>query len=199
MRIIICDDHPIVAVSMAMLLESRGHEVVATTNHPRSLSALVAEHQPEACLLDLLYDGDPTIDAALAALDEIATLTDVVVVSGTSDPESRRQVLAHGASAVACKTATSDQLAALIEGRTSEVRPQAVPAVDNPYFVTERERQVLQCLIDGLSTARIASRLGLRHATVRSHVQSILSKMGVHSRGAAVAVALSDGLTVSRS
>lgn len=199
MRLILCDDHPIVLASMAMLFASRGHEVVATTDHPRSLLGLVTEHRPEACLLDLLYAGDPTIDAPLEALDQISTFTDVVVVSGTNDPALHRQVMAHGAAAIVSKAATSDELTALVEGRTAAPRSKAKPSAVNRYFLTERERQVLQCLIDGLSTPRIASRLDLRQATVRSHVQSILSKMGVHSRGAAVAEAVRDGQTVSRS
>ncbi|MEO6987050.1 MAG: response regulator transcription factor [Aquihabitans sp.] len=198
MRIILCDDHPIVVVSMALMLESRGHEVVATANHPRSLCALVQDLHPDACLLDLLYEGESMIVSALDALDQIASITDVVVVSGTDDSDLRRQVLAHGASAVACKTSSSDELTALIEGRTADIGTRAIVAASNPHFLTEREREVLQCLIDGLSTTRIAERLGLRNATVRSHVQSILSKMGVHSRGQAVALAVGDGQTVSR-
>ena len=62
------------------------------------------------------------------------------------------------------------------------------------YFLTEREREVLDSLAEGHSTAVIAERLGVRAATARSHVQSVLMKLGVHSRVAAVAFAVERGL-----
>lgn len=60
------------------------------------------------------------------------------------------------------------------------------PAVTGFIFLTARELEVLRALAEGLSTSRIASLLGVAPATVRSHVKSLLSKLGVHSRVEAV-------------
>jgi DNA-binding NarL/FixJ family response regulator len=66
------------------------------------------------------------------------------------------------------------------------------------FFLTPREIEVLEAITDGLSTAKIASLLGISSATVRSHVKSLLAKLGLHSRVEAVSLVLrSDGLPTS--
>lgn len=196
MRLVICDDHPIVVISMTMLFEAHGHEVVATTDSPHRLPQLVAELQPDVCLLDFMFDGSFDATPALDAIELIAGATDVVVISGTADATQRAAALAAGASAVASKATAGDSLVALVEGRCPVAQTPSVPRASNPYRLTAREQQVLQSLINGDSTARMAQRLQMRHATARSHVQSLLLKMGVHTRSAAVAIGVRDGLAV---
>ncbi len=85
------------------------------------------------------------------------------------------------------------RLEELIAERLSGGPPRA-PAGDGPppgfALLTEREREVLDLLAEGLGTREIAARLTLSRATVRNHVQHILAKLGVHSRLEAVALAL---------
>jgi DNA-binding NarL/FixJ family response regulator len=70
--------------------------------------------------------------------------------------------------------------------------------LDRLLMLTPREMQVLQALADGGSTSTIASTLGIGSATVRSHVKSLLAKLGVHSRVEAVSLILrSDGRPAS--
>ena len=57
-------------------------------------------------------------------------------------------------------------------------------------FLTTRERQCLQLLVDGQDTAQMAQQLGVSPATVRTHVQSLLTKLGVHSRLEAASLAV---------
>ncbi len=193
MRICICDDHPIVVLSMVALFEAHGHEVVGTVGHPALVPGLVAEQRPDVCVLDLLYDDVPDALAALAAIGAVAPQTDVIVVSGAADPMQRQASLSAGAVAVASKACPPDELMALVEGRT-EVVAESPRSNRNPYFLTQREFQVLQSLIEGDSTERMAGRLGMRHATARSHVQSLLLKLGVHSRTAAVSIGVKQNL-----
>src|SRR5205823_13559280 len=61
-------------------------------------------------------------------------------------------------------------------------------------FLTDRERDVLQGLVQGESTKALVARLGAREGTVRTHVQSVLNKLGVHSRVAAIAFAVEHSL-----
>lgn len=196
MRILLCDDHPIVIMSLAELFIAHGHEVVATAAHPEELEELVAAHSPDVCVSDLLFDGQQDAAAALSAIEEIAKVTDVVVVSGAADATQRTAAMAAGAVAVVSKAAPPADLVALVEGRSDVCAVLPRPAGANPYFLTRREQQVLQSLIDGDSTERMAARLGMRHATARSHVQSVLLKLGVHSRTAAVSVGVRQGLVV---
>ncbi len=194
MRVLVCDDHPIVLLSMTMLIEASGHEVVATTDDPSEVAGLVDSQAPDVCLLDLLFHGDPT--ASLQAVQRVAPLTEVIVVTGTMDGAQRAAALEAGASAVASKGLPSDDLIALIEGRadaTSSPR-RGAPANADPWGLTAREYEVLSCLIDGDCTSRIATRLTMRNTTVRSHVQNLLLKMGVHTRAAAVARAIGEGV-----
>jgi DNA-binding NarL/FixJ family response regulator len=66
-----------------------------------------------------------------------------------------------------------------------------------PADLTERERQVLACMTEGLSNRQVADRLGLTTNTVRNHVQRILYKLNVHSRLEAVVIGTGQGLLAS--
>jgi DNA-binding NarL/FixJ family response regulator len=190
--LVLCDDHPIVMHSMAAMFRSHGHDVVATATRPEALVDLVRDHRPHACVTDLVFDADGP-GAVFEAIRQVSPFVDVVVLSGASDLTA--EALTAGATAVGSKSLSAEDILALVEGRTAEgtlARPVCRPR--GPYFLTDREFEVLQSLSDGDSTARMAERLGVRHATARSHVQSVLLKLGVHSRVAAVAVAVEAGM-----
>lgn len=202
MLCILCDDHPIVLLSQSMMLEGYGHEVAATASRPDQLPELVHRYGPDVCLTDLLFGDEDQGDDALAAIREVSPTTDVIVISGSATSEQRRAATAAGAAAVISKGATSEAILALVEGRVGQVEPPAAPGLSGPaghgdHFLTPREREVLQCLADGESTERIAIGLGMRHATARSHVQSVLLKLGVHTRTAAVAIGVRSSLVVT--
>lgn len=195
MRIVLCDDHPIVLMSLAELFIAHGHEVVATASHPEEMRGLVPAYRPHICVSDLLFGGQQDMVEALRAIREVALSTDVIVVSGAADAAQRKAAMAAGAVAVVSKAAPPADLVALVEGRSDRC-PVLQRSVANPYFLTQREQQVLQSLVDGDSTERMAARLGMRSATARSHVQGVLLKLGVSSRIAAVSVGVQRGLAV---
>lgn len=190
MDLVLCDDHPIVMASMAAMFRAHGHEPVATASHPADLVAAVQATGPHVCVTDLLFGDHVPVGEVLAVITELVPLVDVVVLSGATK-ELGADALAAGATAVGSKALPADAILALVEGRTpSEAGTPEVLRNRAPYFLTDREIEVLQSLSDGDSTARMAERLGVRHATARSHVQSVLLKLGVHSRMAAVAMAV---------
>lgn len=195
MDIVLCDDHEMVMESIGGLLEAHGHRVSATTPHPSTLPALVEQHAPDVCVTDLLFAGEDSPGDILPAITRIATSTDVVVLTGVSDPDGILAAQRAGAAAVGSKALPSKEILALVEGRAGPDAPDARREHgQQPFFLTDREVEVLQCLSDGDSTARMAETLGVRHATARSHVQSVLLKLGVHSRTAAVAVGVQQEL-----
>ncbi len=192
MQLVLCDDHPIVVHSMAEMFRAHGHEPVALASHPEQLMDLVHRHRPHVCVTDLLF-GDDGPEPVLAAIAQVSSFVDVIVLSGATGLTA--QAMAAGATAVGSKALPAADIVALVEGRTAV--GGVIRHVDRaraPYFLTDREIEVLQSLSDGDSTARMAERLGVRHATARSHVQSVLLKLGVHSRVAAVAVAVDAGM-----
>ncbi|CAN5752608.1 response regulator transcription factor [soil metagenome] len=192
MKCIICDDHPIVVLSTAMLIEAGGHEVAATTPRPDELLELVLRHRPDVCIVDLLHGG--SADAALEAIRDVACLADVVVLSGAVDGSMRIAAEAAGARTVVSKAATGRHLLASIEGLTAAEEQAADRVRPPPRPLTARQRQVLQYLAAGVSSARIAELLGIQHSTARSHIRGLLVTLGVRSRAAAVAHGVREGL-----
>jgi DNA-binding NarL/FixJ family response regulator len=189
---VLCDEQELAIISLRRLFEGRGHEVVATAHQPSELPDLVERHQPDLCVLDVVYhEGGRTGDSA-RSIAECARFTEVVVITD-DDQAAEVAALASGASAVISKSTTSDELVEQVVRRSPKRRPARARSANN-FFLTEREHQVLESLADGESTERIAARLNLTHATVRSHVQSLLCKLGVHSRAGAVSVAVRSGL-----
>ncbi len=195
MDIVLCDDHEIVLASIADLLEAHGHHVAGRATHPAQLSELVDRFSPDVCVLDLLYEGEIAPEDALPAITDAAAATDVIVLTGVSDPDDLEAARRAGAAAVGSKALPWTEILALIEGRSAVGEPaRSADAAAHPFFLTDREVEVLQCLGDGACTAQIAELLDVRQATARSHVQSVLHKLGVHSRLAAVAVGIRYGL-----
>lgn len=192
MRIILCDDHPVVMDSMALLFAAHDHEPVALVRHPADLLDAVRETRPHVCVMDPFH-GDGRVGPALDAIESIAPLVDVVVITGAT--EVAELALGAGAAAVGSKAMGPAEIMALVEGRSAPARPTAAHArLPRPFRLSDREVEVLRSLRDGDSTARVAERLGISHHTARSHVQAVLEKVGVSSRSAAVAVAVAHGI-----
>ena len=194
MRIILCDDHDLVVLSLTKLFEQHGHEVVASVRRPTDLPALVDRHQPDLCVLEVVTQGDEPIGDAMTSIAACASSTDVVVLTNAAVGQASIAALASGASAVVSKATSGDDLVAQVERRVTPPAAALKPKGAGRFFLTEREVEVLESLANGDSTERIGLRLNLSQATVRSHVQSLLCKLGVHSRAGAVAVGVRAGL-----
>ncbi len=203
MRCVLCDDHPIVLLAQSMALETRGHEVVATAAVPGELLELVDRHDPDVCLTDLFFGEHDQGEETLEVIRTVSRRTDVIVVTGSATIEQQTLATDAGAVAVVSKGASNEVVMALVEGRSGHhvaegpAGPPSGSKEKDRYFLTARELEVLQCLADGLSTERIATSLQMRHATARSHVQSVLLKLGVHTRTAAVAKGIRSSLIVA--
>jgi len=194
MRIILADGPELVTKSLTRLFEQQMHQVVAVTNQPTELAGLAVKHQPDVCILEVATPREGLIEGAMRSITACASHTDVVVVTGAELSQVRLEALAAGALAVVSKSSHGADLVAQVERRVTWPARKPKQTGRDLYFLTERELQVLAYLASGDSTERISSRLCLSHATVRSHVQSLLSKLGVHSRASAVAAGVVAGL-----
>jgi DNA-binding NarL/FixJ family response regulator len=154
----------------------------------------VRHTRPDVCLIDRHFAGDNGITAIIPML-AASSRTKVLVLSADPDTEGIRQALHAGASGYLHKTRGVSALTRAIDrvqrGEVVVDVPKPSPARpparrDDAHrlaaFLTARERECLQLLVEGLDTAGIATKLGISAATVRTHVQSLMIKLGVHSR-----------------
>lgn len=206
-NVVIIEDHSMVASALAAALEAEdGIRVVDTVNHPDHLrGALVTADGVDVVLLDLrLGDGIDSL-SLLPQIRSAAPDAKVVVLSAWSDDRSIARAIEAGCDGYLLKEQQVDELVA---GIRTVVANEAVfaPAIMKRVFgllqpskatastLTARELEVLQRLGDGMSTVDIASAMYVSINTVRNHVQSIMQKLGVHSRLEAVAHGVRAGL-----
>jgi two-component system nitrate/nitrite response regulator NarL len=191
--LVIGDDHSVFLDAMSAVLVQRGYEVTVARSVPDTIEA-VRRTRPDVCLIDRHFAGDNGITAIVPML-AASSRTKVLVLSADPDTEGIRQALHVGASGYLHKTRGVSALTRAIDrvqrGEVVVDVPKPAPARPAPRrddahrlaaFLTARERECLQLLVEGLDTAGIAIKLGVSAATVRTHVQSLMTKLGVHSR-----------------
>jgi two-component system nitrate/nitrite response regulator NarL len=206
-RALIVDDHALFAQAIGSLLEREGFEVVGVVGTGREALESVRRARPDLVLLDLRLPDRSGLDVGMAILDESPS-TKLVAVSALNDSASVGDAIRAGFRGYVTKEAGVSHLVrsleAVVEGTTvlpREVgrRPAADPREQQASALvgqlTPREREILQLLSDGATTKAIALRLHIAPNTVRSHVQGLFSKLQVHSRLEAVALAARHGLT----
>jgi two-component system, NarL family, nitrate/nitrite response regulator NarL len=197
MRLLICDDHRMLVDALNMALTNNGHTVVATALDPDEAVKAAREHQPDICLLDVNFPGGNGI-SAIRRIREVSPGTKVVILSGSVGRGLVAEAIAQGAQGFVGKEkpigAIIEALELAQQGHLAvdplvlqdALRPRAQD--DDPLwvlkFVTEREWEVLRCIMDGLSTEQMAE----QRSTARTHVQNLLTKLGVHSRLQAAAL-----------
>jgi two-component system nitrate/nitrite response regulator NarL len=206
-KIVVCDDHLLLLEALGLALSSKGHEVVGLASTPEEGVAAVADHHPDVCLLDVNFP-DGTSISAIHQIREASPQTKVVMLSAEADHGIVGRSIAEGAAGYVGKEkpiveivemldrAVRGQLAVEPSLLQRALRPQK-SATDDPLwslqFLTDREWQVMRCIMDGQTTEEMASTLGVQRSTARTHVQNLLTKLGVHSRLQAAALISAHG------
>ncbi|GIG61511.1 helix-turn-helix transcriptional regulator [Longispora fulva] len=204
MRVLICDDHAVFAESLALVLHERGYDIVAVTHTPDEAIAALPTAAVDLCVLDVGF-GPASILPRLAELRAAAPDAGIVLLSAGLDSRVVDAGLAAGVRGFAHKSGhiadivvTMGRVAAgelvfdpAIPRHPAHGGPVALRLAD---ALTARERQVLGRLVRGEDTRALAGTLGVSWATARSHVQNILTKLGVNSRLEAVTLAIRCGL-----
>lgn len=196
-RVMLIDDHDMVAQSLRVVLELEDDiEVVAIANSVAEGVAGAATHQPDVILMDYyLPDGDGITAAARITTEHPGIK--IVLLTGSDDRDALRRAVDAGFLGYLDKAEPFDQLAAAV--RVAATGHVVISADDFAKVVpgsrsgvpslTRREREILHLIAEGLTNKAIAERLVLSVHTVRTHVQTILAKLGAHSKLEAVAVA----------
>ena len=200
-RVMIVDDHAMVRRGLAAFLKVFDDlELSGEVASGEEAVQLAASVQPDVVLMDLVMDQ---MDGAVATCAIRQSHPHIRVIALTSFREEVlvQKALQAGAISYLLKNVSADELAAAIRaahaGR-STLAPEAAEALIHaatqppaPGFdLTARERDVLELLVKGLSNVEIAERLVVSQSTIKTHVSSILAKLGVTSRTEAVALAV---------
>jgi NarL family two-component system response regulator LiaR len=200
-RVMTVDDHGVVRSGLRFsLLAFEDLELVAEAASGEQALQLCGEVQPDVVLMDMVMPGMGGADATRALLRDSP---EVKVIALTSFQEGTlvRDALQAGAVGYLLKDVGTDELAQAIR-RAHAGLPTFSPEVTKAlaevalepsapgHDLTEREREVLALLVEGLSNAEIARRLTISHHTARFHVSAILSKLGATNRAEAAALAV---------
>ena len=200
MKLMLCDDHELFLDAIAGVLHSRGHDVAATSD-PEQAVDRVASQAPDVCVLESnLADTDGT--ALAAAIRKRDPRTVIVLLTGEVTTDVWAAYDGGLVDGVVNKSRGIDHLErALVRAANGERvlegcdRPaRTSPAASLVEPLTDREQEVLLLIVDGDSTETMSARLGVSRNTVRTHVQHVLRKLGVHERNKAVRLALDLGL-----
>jgi two-component system, NarL family, response regulator DevR len=209
-RILIADDHEIVRIGLAALLERQeGLTVVAQAASGQEAVRLAHRHRPDVVVMDIRMPGGSGIDACRAITTELEG-TPVVMLTSHADSDALFDAIEAGASGYVLKRIGSSELVDAV--RTVATGGSLLdPAVTRPVLerlrnasrleeagafaeLTEQERRVLANVADGASNREIAERMGLAEKTVRNYVSSILAKLGLESRAQAAGYAIRNRL-----
>lgn len=204
-RVMIVDDHKVVRSGLSAFLDAYDDlELVAQADSGEKALALCHQHHPDVVLMDLVM---PKMNGAEATETLLNACPDTRVIALTSFKEQElvEGALKAGAIGYLLKDIDADDLADAIR-QAYQGKPTLAPEAANvliqasrkPYKpgidLTERENEILNLLVEGLTNPEIAERLFVSKSTVKFHVSSILNKMQVSSRTEAVAKALQEGL-----
>jgi DNA-binding NarL/FixJ family response regulator len=201
-RIVIIDDHVMVRVGLRMLIEQDPHlRVVGEASGLTEAVPLTSTTQPDVILLDLDLAGKNGLDI-LSDLLIAAPQAQVLVLTGVRDPAVHRDAVRRGALGVVQKEHAADILIkaihkvyagevwldraamahVLADLRTAPTAQNADPDQEKVAALSDREREVLDLVSQGLKNGEIAERLFISDHTVRHHVAAIFLKLGVSSR-----------------
>jgi DNA-binding NarL/FixJ family response regulator len=201
-RILIVDDHVVVRQGLAAMLTPRhGMEVVGEAANGREAIRLESELKPDVIVMDLLMPEMDGLEATIVIKKQNPDARILVLTSFTEEDRAAA-IMAAGASGYLLKESDADELLQAIRSIHSGhliMSPMVMQALSkaarepasesSPIDLTPRELEVLQGIVDGLTNQGIAVKLGISSTTVRSHVSSILAKLGVTNRTQAALIA----------
>jgi DNA-binding NarL/FixJ family response regulator len=214
-RVLIADDQAIIRDGLATILGLLPDiDVVGLAPDGQEAVALAVQHRPDVVLMDLRM---PVLDgvAATARLRVDVPDAAVLVLTTYSDDESIVQALRAGARGYLTKDAGRVELAAAIrsvahgqptfgagvgDAVIGAVTASAAASAPDPAAdllarfpaLTRREAEVLAAMVEGLGNGAIAQRQYVSVATVKTHINAIFSKLGVHDRAAAISLVRGD-------
>jgi NarL family two-component system response regulator LiaR len=211
--LLICDDHKILtdALTMVVGLDDTLLMVAPAVHDPETAIKLSTEYLPDVVLMDIVFKGGMSGIEATRRIKEVSPSTKVVIMTAHDEDRLLVEAVEAGASGFLGKDEAAEELLAaakaaadgevLIDPVTltrllAQVARERAAERDAQMLLddlTEREREILQLLAQGMRNDDIASKLFISPQTVQTHVRNILGKLRVHSKLEAVAFAVKYG------
>jgi DNA-binding NarL/FixJ family response regulator len=207
--IIVADDHKMVREGLVKLLESRqDFSVIGQASDGEEAVEMVLERKPDIVLMDINMPRLSGIDAT-RRIGKRGCESKVLVLSMHESRTYVEEVLRAGAAGYIVKNSASADLVQAIEAVCSgasylspAITQQVVQAIARPdeesrggvAMLTDREREILQHIAEGLSSKEIASCLGVSLKTVDSHRSNLMEKLDIHKVSGLVRFAIRTGL-----
>lgn len=204
LRVLIADDHALFCDSLKSLLTARGVEVVGEARNGRQAVELTLRHTPDVVLMDLTMPVLGGLEATRLITAEQPDIH-VVILTASDDDQQLFEAIKSGARGYLLKNFDASEFFAELE-RIANGEPALSPGLarklmaefartttrpEVPEELTDRELDILRCLVDGVTTNRkLAKHLGLSENTVKFHIRNILDKLHLHNRAQVVAFAL---------
>ena len=204
-RILLVDDHTVVRSGLgAVLMANDDFALVGEASNGEESIRLCERLQPDVVLMDLVM---PQMDGVTATkiIREKWLNINVIALTSFKEKEMVEGALKAGAISYLLKTVNAEELETAIRGAVagqSRISPEATQVLiqglkapkPSDYDLTDREKDILALMVEGLPNNEIAKRLVVSESTVKFHVSNILGKLGCASRTEAVAMALKNNL-----
>ncbi|MCL5071316.1 MAG: response regulator transcription factor [Actinobacteria bacterium] len=204
-KVLIVDDHPLVRHGINTLLGVYDDiEVTGEAENGRVALEMCEKCKPDIVLMDLIMPEVNGIEATKKILKSWPSIK-VVTLTSFIDKKLIEDSLKAGAIGYVLKNISGDSLVATIrdadKGKStlsSEASDFLISNLKNPtvidYQLTSQEKNIMACLVEGLSNKRITQKLVLSLSTVKFHVSNILNKLGASNRAEAVSIAIKNKL-----
>jgi two-component system, NarL family, nitrate/nitrite response regulator NarL len=205
-RVLAADSHPLYRDALTRAIKERPElELVGQAGDGRAALAAIGSEQPDVAVIDRALAG-LSGDQILNAVGRDGLPTRVVLLAAQPEPQLVYAAIANGVAGYLTKQADArelcDAITAVARGRVvvaselqngiaGEIR---LRAVDERPFLSDREREILKLVAEGLGAPQIGRRLCLATPTVKTHLHHVYEKLGVAERAAAVAEAMRRGL-----
>lgn len=207
-RIVIADDHDLVRQGIRSFLETHAElDIVGEASDANQAVNLCAQHKPDVALIDLVMPGGGI--EATRAIRVSSPSTQVVLLTSFEDVQQIVAAIQAGALSCLLKDVDAEALAdalrkaaqgeAVLHPRIAArlmdaLRRSAEPGSDILESLSQRERETLALVAEGLSNQLIAERLGIGEKTVKTHVSNVLGKLNVSDRTQAAVYAWKSGM-----
>ena len=198
--VLIADDHPVVREGLGALINRQPDmEVVAEAANGREAIRQFLACSPDVALLDLRMPEKDGVEAIADIIGQVPTAR-IVVLTTFDDDEDIYRALQAGAKAYLLKDAPREQLLQCIRtvhGGGTLMTPDVAAKLADRVFSTElspREIEVLRLVSDGRANKQIATALEITESTVKTHINTILGKLGTSDRTQAVTIAIRRGI-----
>ncbi|MFT4036670.1 MAG: response regulator transcription factor [Thermomicrobiales bacterium] len=206
MRVLIADDHGLFRDGLRSLLEARGIEVVAEARNGREAVELARLHRPDIVLMDLSMPELNGLGATRLITAELPQVA-VVVLTASEEDADLFEAVKSGAQGFLPKDIEARRLFDLLDGvargepaltpllarkvLSAFAHPEPAPQTRPPDALTEREREVLELLVRGVTSNRdLAERLFVSENTIKYHLRNILDKLHLQNRAQVIAYAM---------